>query len=128
MENAPDKSVVHNINFSLQSGQRYGLLGINGAGKSTLIKTIAGELAPLAGKAIFNKGLAVGYFAQHQIGMLRYDESPLWHLSRIATNVREQELRNYLGSFNFPRDIATTPIATLSGGEKARLDLARLAS
>src|SRR5713226_5807206 len=91
-----DKIVVRGIKFSLQSGQRYGLLGINGAGKSTLIKTIAGELTPLAGKAIFNKGLAVGYFAQHQIEMLRHDESPLWHLARITTNVREQELRNYL--------------------------------
>src|SRR5258705_4831081 len=124
MENSPDKTVVRDINCTLQSGQRYGLLGINGAGKSTLIKTIAGELAPLAGKAIFNKGLAVGYFAQHQIEMLRHDESPLWHLSRITTNVREQELRNYLGSFNFPGDMATTSIATFSGGEKARLALA----
>jgi ATP-binding cassette subfamily F protein 3 len=124
VEGTPDKIVVRGINFSLQSGQRYGLLGINGAGKSTLIKTIAGELAPLAGKAIFNKGLAVGYFAQHQIEMLRHDESPLWHLSRITTNVREQELRNYLGSFNFPGDMATTSIATFSGGEKARLALA----
>ncbi len=124
MEGAPDKIVVHGINFSLQSGQRYGLLGINGAGKSTLIKTIAGELAPLAGKAIFNKGLAVGYFAQHQIEMLRHDESPLWHLSRIARSTREQELRNYLGGFNFPGDMATTSIETFSGGEKARLALA----
>jgi len=124
VEGTPNKIVVRGINFSLQSGQRYGLLGINGAGKSTLIKTIAAELAPLAGKAIFNKGLAVGYFAQHQIEMLRHDESPLWHLSRITTNVREQELRNYLGSFNFPGDMATTSIATFSGGEKARLALA----
>jgi ATP-binding cassette subfamily F protein 3 len=124
MEGAEDKTVVRGINFSLQSGQRYGLLGINGAGKSTLIKTIAGELAPLAGKAIFNKGLAVGYFAQHQVEMLRHDESPLWHLSRITTNVREQELRNYLGGFNFPGDMATTSIETFSGGEKARLALA----
>jgi len=124
MQGEPDRIVVRGINFSLQSGQRYGLLGINGAGKSTLIKTIAGELAPLAGKAIFNKGLAVGYFAQHQIEMLRHDESPLWHLSRITTNVREQELRNYLGSFNFPGDMATTSIETFSGGEKARLALA----
>src|SRR5882672_2664884 len=124
VEGTPDKIVVRGINFSLQSGQRYGLLGINGAGKSTLIKTIAGELAPLAGKAIFNKGLAVGYFAQHQVEMLRHDESPLWHLSRITTNVREQELRNYLGGFNFPGDMATTSIETFSGGEKARLALA----
>jgi len=124
MEGAEDKTIVRGINFSLQSGQRYGLLGINGAGKSTLIKTIAGELAPLAGKAIFNKGLAVGYFAQHQVEMLRHDESPLWHLLRIATNVREQELRNYLGGFNFPGDMATTSIETFSGGEKARLALA----
>src|SRR2546426_4699047 len=124
MEGEPDKTVVRNINFSLQSGQRYGLLGINGAGKSTLIKTIAGELAPLAGKAIFNKGLAVGYFAQHQIEMLRHDESPLWHLSRIALSAREQDLRNYLGGFNFPGDMATTSLSTFSGGEKARLALA----
>jgi len=124
MEGAPDKTVVGGINFSLQSGQRYGLLGVNGAGKSTLIKTIAGELKPLAGKAIFNKGLAVGYFAQHQIEMLRHDESPLWHLSRIAHNTREQELRNYLGGFNFPGDMATTSIEIFSGGEKARLALA----
>ena len=124
IEGEPDKTIVRGINFSLQSGERYGLLGINGAGKSTLIKTIAGELAPLAGKAIFNKGLAVGYFAQHQVEMLRHDESPLWHLSRITTNVREQELRNYLGGFNFPGDMATTSIETFSGGEKARLALA----
>src|SRR5438477_7014249 len=56
--------------------------------------------------------------------MLRHDESPLWHLSRIAKAVREQELRNFLGGFNFPGDMATTSIANFSGGEKARLALA----
>jgi ATP-binding cassette subfamily F protein 3 len=124
MDGEPDKAIVRGIKFSLQSGERYGLLGINGAGKSTLIKTIAGELKPLAGKAIFNKGLAVGYFAQHQVEMLRHDESPLWHLARIARNVREQELRNFLGGFNFPGDMATSSIRNFSGGEKARLALA----
>ena len=124
IQGEPSKLIVRDISFSLQSGERYGLLGINGAGKSTLIKTIAGELPPLAGEAIFNKGLAVGYFAQHQIEMLRNDESPLWHLLRIASNTREQDLRNYLGSFNFPGDMATTSIETFSGGEKARLALA----
>jgi len=119
-----DKTVLRNINFSLQSEQRYGLLGINGAGKSTLIKTIAGELKPLKGTALFNKGLAIGYFAQHQVEMLRDDQSPAWHLQKIAPQIREQEVRNFLGGFNFPGDMATGPIAHFSGGEKARLALA----
>jgi ATP-binding cassette subfamily F protein 3 len=119
-----DKVVLRDLTFSLQSGQRIGLLGVNGAGKSTLIKTIAATLAPLAGKITVNRGLAVGYFAQHQIEMLREDESPMWHLARIAQNVRDQDLRNYLGGFNFPGDMATDPITHFSGGEKARLALA----
>ncbi len=119
-----EKIIVRDIKFSLQSGQRVGLLGVNGAGKSTLIKTIASELAPLAGSATFGKGLVIGYFAQHQVEMLRHDESPLWHLGRIAPNVREQELRNFLGGFNFPGTMVTSPIAPFSGGEKARLALA----
>ncbi len=125
-EEAADKVVVRNIKFSLQSGQRYGLLGINGAGKSTLIKTIAGELPPLKGDATFNKGIAIGYFAQHQVEMLRDDESPLWHLSRIAPRTREQELRGFLGGFNFPGEMALNSIAHFSGGEKARLALAMI--
>jgi len=119
-----EKTIVSNITFSMQAGQRIGLLGINGAGKSTLIKTIAAELQPLAGDARFGKGLAIGYFAQHQVEMLRHDESPLWHLARIAPDVREQELRNFLGGFNFPGNMVTSPIAPFSGGEKARLALA----
>jgi ATP-binding cassette subfamily F protein 3 len=122
----PGKTVVRGIRFSLRSGQRYGLLGINGAGKSTLIKTIAGELEPLAGTVTLNKGLAVGYFAQHQLEMLRHDESPLWNLARAAPGVREQELRNFLGGFNFPGEMALSPIEDFSGGEKARLALAMI--
>jgi ATP-binding cassette subfamily F protein 3 len=118
------KIIVDNINFSLQIGQRIGLLGVNGAGKSTLIKTIAGELNPVNGVAHLGKGLTIGYFAQHQVEMLRHDESPLWHLIKIAPNVREQELRNFLGSFNFPGQMVTSPIKPFSGGEKARLALA----
>ncbi|WP_332876896.1 ATP-binding cassette domain-containing protein [Massilia sp. S19_KUP03_FR1] len=119
-----DKTIVSNIKFSLQIGQRIGLLGVNGAGKSTLIKTIAGELAPLTGDATMGKGLSIGYFAQHQVEMLRHDESPLWHLSKIAPTTREQELRNFLGGFNFPGTMVTSSIAPFSGGEKARLALA----
>ncbi|HEX6692489.1 MAG TPA: ATP-binding cassette domain-containing protein [Burkholderiales bacterium] len=120
-----EKVVLSEVDFSLRSESRYGLLGVNGAGKSTLIKTIAGLLKPMAGEAVFNKGLQIGYFAQHQVEMLRDEESPLWHLKRISENkIKEQDLRNYLGSFNFPGDMATDPIEHFSGGEKARLALA----
>ena len=119
-----EKPIVSSINFSLQTGQRIGLLGVNGAGKSTLVKTIAGELKALAGHVQFGKGLSIGYFAQHQVEMLRHDESPLWHLARLAPTTREQELRNFLGGFNFGGEMVTSKIAPFSGGEKARLALA----
>jgi ATP-binding cassette subfamily F protein 3 len=120
-----DKVVLDQVTLSLRAGERIGLLGVNGAGKSTLVKTIAGVLPALAGTATFNKGLEIGYFAQHQVEMLRDDESPLWHLKRIADpKTREQDLRNYLGSFNFPGEMATGPVESFSGGEKARLALA----
>ena len=119
-----DKTIVRGVTFSLVQGQRIGLLGVNGAGKSTLIKTIAGDIDPLTGTATTGKGLVIGYFAQHQVEMLRHDESPLWHLQKMAPTVREQELRNFLGSFNFPGDMVTSKIAPFSGGEKARLALA----
>ncbi len=118
------KPILSGINLNLQAGQRIGLLGVNGAGKSTLIKTVAGELPPLSGHAHWGKGLAIGYFAQHQVEMLRHDQTPLWHLARIAPTVREQELRNFLGGFNFAGEMATSVIAPFSGGEKARLALA----
>jgi len=83
-----------------------------------------GELPPLSGTVTLGKGLAIGYFAQHQVEMLRHDQSPLWHLQKLAPSAREQDLRNFLGGFNFAGDMATAVIAPFSGGEKARLALA----
>ncbi|HEX2796083.1 MAG TPA: ATP-binding cassette domain-containing protein, partial [Immundisolibacter sp.] len=118
------KVILSRLNLILQAEQRIGLLGVNGAGKSTLIKTLVGELPPLAGSVNLNKGLSIGYFAQHQIEMLRLDQTPLWHLAKLAPNVREQQLRSFLGGFNFIGEMATTKVDTFSGGEKARLVLA----
>ena len=118
------RPILAGLNLTLQAGQRIGLLGVNGAGKSTLIKTLVRELPPLAGTVTLGKGLAIGYFAQHQVEMLRHDQSPLWHLQKLAPAAREQDLRNFLGGFNFAGDMASAVIAPFSGGEKARLALA----
>lgn len=116
--------ILSTTRFALQTGERIGILGVNGAGKSTFIRTVAGELPPLSGVFTTSKGLKIGYFAQHQVEMLRDNESPLWHLAKLAPDTREQDLRNFLGSFNFHGDMATSPVAPFSGGEKARLALA----
>ncbi|CAD6534812.1 ATP-binding cassette domain-containing protein [Paraburkholderia sabiae] len=116
--------IVERVALSIQNGQRIGLLGANGQGKSTLIKTLAGTLEALGGHVRQGKGLQIGYFAQHQLETLRPDDSPLQHLARLAPDTREQELRDFLGSFNFSGDMATAAIAPFSGGEKARLALA----
>ncbi len=117
-------AILKHLTFSIQTGQRIGLLGANGQGKSTLVKTLADTLAPLDGGIRRGKGLQIGYFAQHQLETLDDHASPLLHLARLAPDVREQELRDFLGSFNFRGDMATAPIAPFSGGEKARLALA----
>jgi ATP-binding cassette, subfamily F, member 3 len=116
--------IVDAVTLSIQNGQRIGLLGANGQGKSTLIKTLAGTLDALGGLTQQGKGLRIGYFAQHQLETLRPDDSPLQHLARLAPDTREQELRDFLGGFNFSGDMATAAIAPFSGGEKARLALA----
>ncbi len=119
-----DVAIVNDLTLSIQNGQRIGLLGANGQGKSTLVKTLAGVLPPLVGNMHTGKGLRIGYFAQHQLETLRDADSPLQHLIRLAPEAREQELRSFLGSFNFSGNTAISPIAPFSGGEKARLALA----
>jgi ATP-binding cassette, subfamily F, member 3 len=119
-----DTAVLADVEWNVLSDARIGLLGPNGAGKSTLLKAIAGRLAPRHGERLAAQNLRVGYFAQHQVEALRVDESPLAHLQRIEPATREQELRDFLGGFDFRGDRATSAVAQLSGGEKARLTLA----
>ena len=121
-----ERTVLDDLTLTLRAGERIGLLGVNGAGKSTLVKTLAGELTPLTGERREGKGLKIGYFAQHQLDLLRPDESPLKHLLRMERNTREQQLRDYLGGFNFRGDMVDAPVERFSGGEKSRLILALL--
>lgn len=124
----PEHPILTQVKANISAGARIGILGVNGAGKSTLVKTLIGELKPLAGEIRYGQGLKIGYFAQHQLNDLRDDESPLQHLTRIAPpNMRELELRNFLGKFRFSGDQALAPVGPMSGGEKARLSLALIA-
>jgi ATP-binding cassette subfamily F protein 3 len=117
-------TISRQVNLSIHPGSRIGLLGANGAGKSTLLKTLAGEINPLAGELTAGENLAMGYFSQHQLEALDLKASPILHLQRLSPSVREQEIRNFLGGFNFHGEMALAPIEHFSGGEKARLALA----
>src|SRR5213079_164864 len=122
----PDKPILSGVDWAILAGERIGLLGPNGAGKSTLLRAIAGELPVLAGQRLTAQGLSIGYFAQHQVEQLRLDETALWHVRQLEPATREQELRDFLGGFDFRGDRVLAPVAEFSGGEKARLTLALL--
>ncbi len=119
--------IVSKVNLSIHPGSRIGLLGANGAGKSTLIKSLAGEITLLKGEYTQGENFQLGYFSQHQLEALDLDASPALHLQRLSPSAREQEIRNFLGGFNFHGDMALDTIRHFSGGEKARLALAIVA-
>ena len=120
------RPVVSNVKLSLTAGARVGLLGANGAGKSTLVKLLAGELVAMTGIRLEGKGLKIGYFAQHQLEQLRDEDTPLQHLMRVDRRAREQQLRDFLGGFDFRGAMADASTGRFSGGEKARLTLAMI--
>ena len=121
-----DKVVINQASLSISPGDRIGLLGPNGAGKSSLIKVLAGQMQALNGKFQTAQDLNIGYFAQHQLELLRLDESPLWHFQKLDKLATEKDLRNFLGGFDFRGDKVNEAVAPFSGGEKARLVLALL--
>jgi ATP-binding cassette subfamily F protein 3 len=130
----PPTVIVQHVSKSVFAGQRIGILGANGQGKSTLVKTIARTLPVVAGAVTEGKGLNIGYFAQQELDVLRPKDTPLEHMIRLARDTianggagqfssREQDLRNFLGTFNFSGDMVKQAVGTMSGGEKARLVL-----
>ncbi|WP_324779347.1 ABC-F family ATP-binding cassette domain-containing protein [Thiobacillus sedimenti] len=132
-----DTVIVRHVDRSVLAGQRIGILGANGQGKSTLVKTIARVLPAISGEIVEGRGLNIGYFAQQELDVLRPDDTPLGHMIRLARDTvavdssgafstREQDLRSFLGSFQFTGDMVAQPVGTMSGGEKARLVLAML--
>jgi len=121
------RATLSQINLIISADNRIGLLGANGAGKSTLIKALTGDLPLLSGSRVAGEHLRIGYYHQHQMEALDLDASCALHIQRLSPNAREQEIRNFLGSFGFIGDRALEAIRHFSGGEKARLALAMIA-
>ncbi|OYU43377.1 MAG: ABC transporter, partial [Burkholderiales bacterium PBB4] len=133
-EGTPSTVIVRNVNRSVLAGQRIGILGANGQGKSTLVKTVARDLKATSGDITEGKGLNIGYFAQQELDVLRPADTPLEHMIRLVKDMtaagkiagqatREQDLRSFLGTFNFSGDMVKQTVGSMSGGEKARLVL-----
>lgn len=122
-----DKPLVDKIEFSVSSESRFGLLGFNGSGKSTLLKILSGKMQQMEGDIIRSKKLKVGYFAQHQVDELDQQATPIQLIQKEEGSATEQQIRDYLGGFDFRGTRVNETIKNFSGGEKARLALAKVA-
>ncbi|MBK5926143.1 ABC-F family ATP-binding cassette domain-containing protein [Rhodobaculum claviforme] len=115
--------VLRELGLRIDQDDRIALLGRNGEGKSTFAKLLAEKLAPEGGQVTRATKLRVGYFAQHQVDELDLEASPLAHLQRMRPHEGQPKLRARLAGFGLMADQAETPVAQLSGGQKARLSL-----
>jgi ATP-binding cassette subfamily F protein 3 len=120
----PGKPVLSRLDLRLDPDDRVALLGANGNGKTTLARLLAGRLEPMAGRVTRSPKLACGFFAQHQIEEMRPGESAFDHLSRLMPDHTPEVVRARLGRFGFGQEKAFVAVSDLSGGERARLNLA----
>src|SRR5580704_3577753 len=121
---AEGKPILSGLDLRLDPDDRVALLGANGNGKTTFARLLAGRLPALAGEIRRPSKLVTGFFAQHQIEEMRPQESAYDHLAALLPNLPPEAIRTRLGGFVFGQDKAFVPVASLSGGERARLNLA----
>ena len=121
---AEDKPVLSGLDLRLDPDDRVALLGANGNGKTTFARLLAGRLPAMSGQVTRPSKLVTGFFAQHQIEEMGPDESAYDHLAALLPNLNEEGVRARLGAFGFGQDKAFVPVSALSGGERARLNLA----
>ncbi len=116
--------VLSGLDLRLDPDDRIALLGANGNGKTTFARLLAGRMPAMAGTVTRPSKLVTGFFAQHQIEELRPGDSAYDHLAALLPDLNEEAIRTRLGSFGFGQDKAFVPVSSLSGGERARLNLA----
>lgn len=121
-----DHQVFDGVDMLLTSGQKVAFVGRNGEGKSTMAKIIVGEINDYTGSFRLGQGVVLGYYAQNQAAMLNLDKTVYETIDDIAQGDIRPKIRNILGSFLFDKDDIDKKVKVLSGGEKARLALAKL--
>jgi len=118
--------VLGGVNLSIQRGERVGIIGPNGAGKTTLLKMIADELEPTGGSIKLGHAVKMGYYAQHHTELLHPKNTVYQEVAAENATLGATRIRSVLGAFLFSGDDVDKPISVLSGGERARVTLARL--
>lgn len=121
-----DLNVLNKIDFHLERGERVAFVGRNGEGKSTMVKAIVGELAPQAGELNLGYQVVIGYYAQNQAKLLDPEKTVFETIDDVAVGDIRPKIRTILGSFLFDTEATEKKVKVLSGGEKARLALAKL--
>jgi ATP-binding cassette subfamily F protein 3 len=125
-KNYGDHAVLRGVNLKVQRGERIGIIGKNGAGKTTLLRMIANEIESSAGKIVVGSNVRIGYYAQHHAESLHRDATIYQEIAAIDGTASVTRVRTVLGAFLFSDDDVEKKIAVLSGGERARVALARL--
>ncbi len=118
--------VLRDISLQVYRGEKLALVGVNGAGKTTLTRLIFGQLAPQQGSLKIGERTSIGYYAQHQVDTLNLDATAFEEVAGASAKAYETKVRDVLGMFQFTGDEVYKPIRILSGGEKARVSLAKI--
>ena len=121
-----DRVIYDHFDFLVRRGERWCVMGVNGAGKSTLLKLMAGQSKADSGEVLLGASIKMGYFAQHAMETLEPNDTVVESLQRPFPTASLGQLRNLAGAFGFSGDEGDKPCRVLSGGERARVALARM--
>uniref|UniRef100_A0A8C1D9F4 ATP-binding cassette sub-family F member 3 n=2 Tax=Cyprinus carpio TaxID=7962 RepID=A0A8C1D9F4_CYPCA len=122
----PDQRIFNGLSVSADLESRICIVGENGAGKSTVLKLLMGELTPINGTRYAHRNLKIGYFSQHHVDQLDLNVCSIELLLKRFPGHTEEEYRHQLGGYGITGELATRPVASLSGGQKSRVAFAQM--